>query len=182
MKIPFSFLLFVCIFVVACSFDYGNSQSEDGRKPDIVMENVEYVRVRGGNPQMRFQAEYAERFEERKTMNVLNITFEQFENQGIEINAAGWAGRAHVETDTGNLRLSEGVRMEIDSEDVIMSTAGLRWQDAERQLIGEEDDEVEILRSDGTKFIGRGFSANIRERTWEFAQGAEGHYVDEEDD
>ena len=178
----FSFAFLACLFFAACSFDYGNSQSESGKKPDIVMENVEYVRFRSGNPQMRFQAESAERYEERQTMNLREFTFEQFENQGTEINAIGRAGEALVELDTGNISLSGGVRIEIDSEDVIMETSGLHWHDAEKQLSGWEDDEVEIYRSDGTSFIGRGFSANIRYRTWEFTAGAQGYYVDKDDD
>ena len=175
-------VFFVCIVIAACSFDYGRSGDGDEEKPDIVMENVEYVRIRGGDPSMRFKAELAERYEERQTMRLVNTSFEQYENRGTEINATGWAGQALVETETGNARLSEGVRVEIDSEDIIIETTGLRWRDAEKELLGIGDDEVEIFRSDGTRFIGRGFSANIRERTWEFASGAEGSYVDSDED
>jgi len=180
-KLHFVFFL-GCIFFAACSFDYGSSREGDGGKPDIVMENVEYVRVRGGDPTMRFRAELAERYEERQTMSLRSITFEQFENQGTEINALGRAGTAVVELDTGNVRLSDGVSMEVESEDITIETSGLRWVDKEKQLYGQGEDEVEIYRSDGTRFTGRGFSANIRERTWEFALGAKGTYVDNDEE
>ena len=170
----------ICVLFITCSFDYGSSKEGDGSKPDIVMENVEYVRMRGGNLNMRFRAELVERYEERNTMNLRNITFEQFEKQGTEINAMGTASEAMVELETGNARLSGGVRVEVESEDVIMETSGLHWLDDEKQLLGNGDDEVKIFRSDGTMFTGKGFSANIRERTWEFASGAEGSYVDED--
>ena len=182
MKNAHIFFALACIFFAACSFDYGTSDEDDDSKPNIVMENVEYVRIRGGDPTMRFKAELAERYEELQTMNLLNFTFEQFENHGTEINATGRAGQAYIELDTGNIRLSGGVWMTIDSEDVVIETSGLRWRDEEKQLLGEGDDEVEIYRSDGTRFIGRGFSASVRERTWEFASGAEGSYVDEDDE
>jgi LPS export ABC transporter protein LptC len=176
------FFLIFSFFLGACSFDYGTTREGDDAKPDIVMENIEYIRVRGGDPTMRFRAELAERYEERQLMSLRNITFEQFENKGTEINALGRAGIGRVELDTGNVRLSDGVLMEVESEDIVIETSGLQWIDNEKQLYGEEDDEVEIHRSDGTKFTGRGFSANIRERTWEFTLGAEGSYVDNNDD
>ena len=172
------FLIFVFVLSAACSFNYGNTNSEDSGQPDIVMENVEYVRIRGGDPVVRFQAEYAERYEKRKIMNLENFSFEEFENHGTEINAMGRAGEASVELDSGNIRLGKGVRIEVDSEDVIIETEGLRWQDSEKQLSGSQDSDVEIYRSDGTSFIGKDFSANTRDRTWNFDSGAEGSYYD----
>jgi LPS export ABC transporter protein LptC len=181
MKKFFVIFFTLSIFLGACSFDYGTSKEGNAAKPDIVMENIQYVRVRGGDPTMRFRAELAERYEESQIMSLRNVTFEQFENKGTEINAIGRAGIGRIEMDTGNARLSNGVSMEVDSEDIVIETSGLQWIDKEKQLYGEGENEVEIYRSDGTRFTGRGFSANIRERTWEFTAGAEGSYVDNED-
>ena len=174
----------VCIsacMLSGCSFDYGNTKTGEG-KPDIVMRDVEYVRVRNGDPVVRFQAEYAERYEERKMMNLENFSFEQFENHGTEINAVGKAGKASVETDSGNLQLTGGVEISVDSEDITIETAELQWKDKEKQLTGPAEDRVDIRKSDGTSFTGTGFTANARERTWVFASGAEGSYVDEQED
>ena len=173
-------LLLICV-LSACSFDYGNTKS-DRTKPDIVMRDVEYVRVRNADPLVRFEAEYAERYEEKKIMNLDNFSFDQFENHGTEINAAGKAGEASVELDSGNIKLSGGVRIAVETEDVTIETVSLQWQDKEKQLTGNSDDLVIIMRSDGTTFTGRGFSADARERTWTFTGGAEGSYVDESDD
>ena len=82
--------------------------------------------------------------------------------------------------DSGDVRLESGVRLEIESEDITIETAGLDWKDKERELLGEEEAEVNILRTDGTSFTGRGFSANARTRTWEFSAGAEGTYIHED--
>ena len=180
MKMILIFL--ICIYFAACSFDYGSTGTGEETKPDIIMVDVDYVRIRGGDPTMRFRADLAERYEESQTMRFLNINFEQFENRGTEINSIGTAGEALFYTDTGNANLSRWVRVEIESEDIIIETYGLSWRDEEKELIGNENDEVEIIRSDGTRFIGRGFYANIRERTWEFSAGAEGRYVDEDND
>ncbi|MDR2484133.1 MAG: LPS export ABC transporter periplasmic protein LptC [Treponema sp.] len=167
---------------IACSFDYGEGGGENRDIPDIIMKGVEYVRVRNGDPLVRFTAEYAERYEERQTMELKNFSFEQFGHQGEDINAVGRAGTASVELDSGNIRMREGVWIEVDSEDISIETLGLDWEDKEKRLSAGEYEQVNMRRSDGTNFSGQGFSANIRERTWGFSSGIEGTYVWEDDE
>lgn len=165
-----------------CTFDYGESGEGEKNRPDIVMENIEYVRVRKGDPLARFQAEHAERWEERQTMELRFFSFEQMEDSGKTINAEGKAGAAVVQLGSGDISLSNGVRISVESEDVIITTAGLEWKDKEKVLSGGEFDEVEIERSDGTKFLGRGFSADARNRIWTFSGEVWGSYVEKEDE
>jgi LPS export ABC transporter protein LptC len=176
------FVFPLLLFVLGCSFDYGAAAGQDKDQPDIVMEKVEYVRVRGGDPLVRFQAEHAERWEERQIMELENFSFEQFGDHGDSINAAGRAGTASVQLDSGDITLSGGVRIDVESEDITIETGGLEWNDKTKTLSGEAGDKVDIQRSDGTNFSGRGFSANIRSRTWSFEDGVNGVYTEEEDE
>ena len=172
------------LLLCACSFDYGEASSSSDELPDIVMEEVEYVRVRNGNPLARFTAESAERYEDRQVMELYSFTFEQFETKGEELNAVGSAGTATVALDTGNVQLREGIRIDVESEDITIETERLDWQDKERILSAGEGQRVDMKRSDGTDFSGWGFSANIRDRTWGFSSGIQGAYFweDEEDE
>jgi LPS export ABC transporter protein LptC len=175
-------LLLSILFLASCSFDYGNNQAASKDQPDIVMRDVEYVRVRGGDPVVRFQAEEAERFEDKQIMNLSDFSFEQFENHGDEIDAMGKAGQASVALDSGNISLGGGVIISVESEDITIETSGLEWQDKERRLFGTPSGDVNISRSDGTEFNGRGFSADARSRTWTFTSGVSGSYVETDDD
>ena len=146
------------------------------------MEDIEYSRVRGGDLLVIFQAEYAERWEERQIMEFRNFVFTQMEDKGETVNAEGWAGAAVVQTGSGDISLSDGVKIDIKSEDIIIRTAGLEWIDKEKHLFGKASDYVEIESSEGTSFIGRGFSADARNRTWAFSGKVEGRYVESEDE
>ncbi|MCL2382554.1 MAG: LPS export ABC transporter periplasmic protein LptC [Treponema sp.] len=175
------------LLFAACSFDYGYLVMEEGGfRPDIIMEDLEYVRVRGGDHLVRFRADRAERWEDRRTMELWDFYFEQLENSGadngVEINADGHAGAATVQLDTGNVALRDGVRINMDSEDIIITTQELQWRDRERVLFGAPGDEVDIERSDGTSFSGVGFTVNIRDRTWAFAGEVSGTYIETDDD
>jgi LPS export ABC transporter protein LptC len=177
---PACLLLGTTVFF-ACSFDYGETQ-EDESQPDIVMQDVEYIRMRDGYPVVRFMAEEARRFEKKQSMELERFRFEQFETRAENVNALGSAGLASVELDSGNIHMKDGVRIEVESEDLAIATAMLEWQDKERQLFTGDADQVDITRSDGTSFTGWGFSADTRRRSWEFKNGAEGTYFDKNDE
>jgi LPS export ABC transporter protein LptC len=174
-----------CVFLIAalmsCSFDYGPGSAEDTELPDVVMNNVEYVRVKDGNPLVRFEAEGAERYERRHTMELKNFSFEQFNTAADDVNAMGRAGNASVELESGNIHMKNGVRIEVESEDIAIETATLNWKDKERQLSAGAGEPVEIHRLDGTSFTGWGFSADARRRTWTFTDGVQGAYIDKDD-
>jgi len=176
------FIAIISFGIFACSFDYGEGSSDNDNQPDIIMEEVEYVRVRNGDPIVRFTAERAERYERRQTMEIKNFSFEQFESKSDEVNAIGRAGTASVELDSGNIRMEDGVRLEVDSEDITIETQRLDWRDEEKELSAGEYERVTMYRSDGTNFWGQGFSANTRTRTWGFSSGIEGTYFWEDED
>jgi hypothetical protein len=129
---------------------------------------------------VRFRAQQAERYENRQTMELQNFSFEQFYGHGGEINATGSAGSGLVELDSGNIQLEQSIIIAVDSEDITIETDKLSWEDEKRILAGSDDHTVDIQRSDGTVFSGRGFSADSRSKTWSFAGGVEGSYVDTE--
>jgi hypothetical protein len=115
-------------------------------------------------------------------MELRNFTFEQFDHHGAEVNAVGHAGTAHVELDSGNVNLRDGVSIAVESEDMTIETGKLDWMDKDRILSGDAEDEVNILRENGTSFNGRGFTANARSRTWEFTGNVGGTYIHDDDE
>jgi LPS export ABC transporter protein LptC len=180
---PYSLLPFFSLLLLfaSCSFDYGSDGGADKSQPDIVMDNVEYVRVRSGDPQARLQAEHVERYEERRIMELRNFSFEQFGNKGEDVNAYGRAGNASFEIDSGDVRMGGGVHIDVESEDVAIETDWLEWRDRERTLSGRASEEVYVFQENGTVFTGIGFHANARTRSWEFAGSVGGTYIHDGD-
>jgi len=174
----------ICILIVLCSctFDYGENESSNNDLPDLIMENVEYVRVRSADPVARFQADRAERYEKQGIMKLQNLTFEQYGERGEEVNTVGWAGNASVDIETGDIFMDRGVRIEVESEDIIIETYQLEWKDEPRTITSGERDEVNVYREDGTSFSGIGLRADARSRTWEFAGRVSGTYIYEDEE
>jgi LPS export ABC transporter protein LptC len=168
--------------MVSCTFDYGESTSSERELPDLVMVNVEYIRVRSMDPIARVQAERAERYEKQGVMKLENFTFKQYGDKGNEVNAMGGAGNASVDINSGDIFMTNGVRLEVESEDIIIETNKLEWKDESHILSAGTEDEVHILRKNGTHFSGIGLSADARRHTFEFAGSVSGFYIQDEDD
>jgi len=178
--ILFSMLIFL---ITSCTFDYGSTASER-ETPDLVMENVEYVRVRSSDPIAKFQAERAERYEKQGVMKLHNFSFEQYGESIEEINTSGRAGFASVIIETGDVSMDNGVKLEIESEDIILETKQLEWKDESRILTSGPGDEVNIYQTSGTNFTGIGLRVEARDRLWEFTGDVLGIFIpeDEEDE
>ncbi|MFP3091335.1 LPS export ABC transporter periplasmic protein LptC [Treponema sp. TIM-1] len=149
--------------------------------PDLLMKDTEYVRVRNGDPIVRVKAKQVERYDKRQTMELDTFSFEQFEEHGEKVNAIGSAGTASMDLNSGDIRLGGKVTISVDSEDIVIETDAIEWKDRERSLSGQEDVAVDIYRSDGTSFTGKGFSADLRYRTWTFSGGVEGLYIHDDE-
>ncbi|MDR2792966.1 MAG: LPS export ABC transporter periplasmic protein LptC [Treponema sp.] len=176
------YFLFSLFLFSSCSFDYGVASVETNEQPDIIMNDVEYVRVRNGEPIVRFKADTAERYEKKQLMHVQEFEFEQFQNHGKEVNVQGDVGTAHIEIDTGNIQMLNGIRIDVKSDDLSIRTDTLHWEDKTRVVSAGKEDEVQIERPDGTSFSGKGFSANIREQVFMFDSGIQGVYFETEED
>ena len=177
-------ILLSVLILVACSFDYGDREGSDKDQPDIIMEDVDYTRVRSGDPIARLIAKQVHRFEERRIMELYSFSFEQYEKKGTEVNAFGSVGSAEFMIDSGDIRMDDGVRIEIETEDITIETKQLEWNDKDHILSGNDFEPTYILRANGTSFSGHGFLANARERSWAFSSSVSGTYIhdDDEDD
>lgn len=165
--------------LLGCSFDYGQLEASGEEQPEIVMHNVEYVRVENGEPMVQFKAEKAEQYEESRTMKLSNFSFTQFNRN--EEDTLGFAGSGIINLDSKDVVLNNGVRIDAASEDMQISANEINWKDKTKELDAGSGEEVLIEQSDGTIIRGKGFSADLRSRTWEFSSGISGTYVHTEE-
>jgi len=177
----YSVFILLIPLMIACTFDYGETESTERETPDLIMKNVEYMRVRSADPIARFQAERAERYEKQGIMKVLNFVFEQYGEKGEEVNAFGKAGHAEIDIETGDIFMDNGVWIEVESEDIILETNQLEWKDEPRILFTGETDEVNIYQENGTSFTGIGLRVETRSRDWEFLGTASGIFISDDD-
>jgi len=172
----------ILFLLLGCSFDYGEKEPSEDEQPGLIMENVEYIRVRSADPKARFKAERAERFEKQGVMRIQNMTFEQYGDRGKEINAMGSAGYASVEIQSGDIFMDQNVRIDVETDDITIQTFQLEWREEPHVLSTPEENEVNIFQDNGTNFTGIGLYVETRGRQWEFKGDVGGVFVHDDDE
>lgn len=174
--------VFFSFFLLSCSFNYDFFQKNED-DPNLVMENVEYVRIKNGNPEILVQAKEIRHNEAKHIIEIDNFSFNQYNSapEGQEaisgINARGKADYARLKTNTGDIEMAGDVIIVVASEDFTMETSKISWEDNDRKLYAPGT--VIIKQSNGTTLKGTGFSADARNRCWEFASAVEGLVVED---
>jgi LPS export ABC transporter protein LptC len=181
MRIKLLSLLLIFSFF-SCTFDYGDKESENDGLPDLIMENVEYVRVRSADPLARIQAERFERYEKQNLAKLENVIFEQYGEHGEAINIYGKAGAATINIESGDIFMEKTVNLEVRTEDITLETYQLEWKDESGSVFTGEKNETFIYKDNGTRFTGIGLQANARLRSWEFLGSINGVYIHEDND
>jgi LPS export ABC transporter protein LptC len=170
------------LLLSGCSFDYGSlSEESDSTIPDLVMTDVEYVRVQDGKPVVRLQAAKISRYDKDKRMEVEFPRFAQYAADGSE-GSRGGASSATVDIESGDVVLSGGVVLSVPGEDVHLETDRLDWLDKDRVLAGGDEVPLLVKRGDGSYLSGPGFRVDSRSKRWSFSGAVSGTYVDEADE
>jgi LPS export ABC transporter protein LptC len=181
--VRFPLFALLCIGALfSCSFDYGDQGVEESTIPDITMRDLEYARVKNGQLQVRLAAGEGDRYDKRQVMELRDYRFRQYDTAKGSVDAEGRGGFVQIELDNLALRMEQGVVISVESEDLVIETDTLTYNDKDKKMAGPEDAPVTIERSEGTEFRGRGFSADIRSRVFSFSGGASGIWVQEEDE
>jgi len=180
MKSKYLLTIFLFSLFISCTFDYGETDPAESMLPDLVMINVDYVRVRSADPLARFQAERAERYERQNLMKLETFSFEQYGEKGEEVNVFGKAGRASINIRSGDISMSDEVWLEISSEDIILETFQLDWREEPHLLFTGDENTVNVYQSNGTSFTGIGLMVDARRREWEFSSNVSGIFVQDD--
>jgi len=165
--------------LIACSFDYSAMSETEHDKPDLIMQDVDYVRVTDGSISLHMQADQVERYEKKRLMQVQNIRFEQFSKDSTEPDVLGTAGIAQFWTATSDAQFADGVRIVIQSEDLSVEAKSLQWNNSQKKLFGPQDDQVLLKKANGSVLVGKSFSADGRSRSWQFEGAVSGTYQEE---
>lgn len=175
----------LCVLFLAaasCSFDYGTLSEEEARSaPDVVMSDVEYVRVRDGKPVVRLQAETVERYEKDRRMIVAFPRFFQYASDGEE-GASGGASSAVVDLASGDVSLYGAVVLSVPREEMVIETDMLSWFDQDRVLSGDAESPVLVKKADCSFLSGFGFSADARRKSWTLSGSVSGTLVEDDED
>lgn len=172
------------VFLLGCSFNYEEGKiAEDLSEtvPETVLIDFVQVRTLEGRPDYRVYGTKAEAYGKRKETVISEVVFQDFNKEG-EIETEGTADTIIYFTESENAEMSGNLRFYNDEEEVEIRSDYLFWNEQEEMLTTKEQEPVTLIKPNGTRITGTGFSARGKSKTIVFTGSAAGTWVEDEED
>ncbi len=167
-----------------CSLNYSDAEmAEDLSKelPNSIVRNYRFVDVRSGQSSLKVYAAEARMYHKAHQTRLTDIFFQEINPEG-EVITEGEAARATLFTQTDNVEMRGKIRFAGSAQEATITSDYLFWNNEERSLKGKPDHTVTIVKSDGTRIKGKGFTANTASEEVTFTEEVEGVYVQEDEE
>jgi len=177
-------LLSALLISAGCSFNYSEADmAEDLSKevPNSIIRHYRFVDVRTGQSSFRVYAAEARMYHKAHQTRLTDLFFQEIDPRG-NVVTEGEAGSATLFTQTDNVEMRGEIRFSGSKQEATIITDYLFWNNEERSLKGKPNREVTILKEDGTRIHGKGFSADTAADEVNFTEPVEGVYVQTEED
>lgn len=181
------FYLFTILLLFSCTIKYPEDvDSSDKIVPKTVLKNAKITSINKGRIFYTAEMGRAMTFDETNITEVEDMKFFQYDKNG-EITAEGYADKAKVKTSNNNAEIFDNIYIYAKEEETAIQADYLNWENDKKMLTSAKEntsthkdkDIVTVTKDDGTKIMGKGFSANLNERLIEFTGSVEGVIVTE---
>jgi Protein of unknown function (DUF1239). len=169
-----SLFVFITIFSISCSIDYGNSKKELEKRPNIVFKNIKVDRYEENATQLAIECERLEMYTKDKTWVGKNIEFVQFEKNTNNNEFLGKAGLILIDNENEEYYLSNSVEFNAKKDKLKISSPALYWMKKESLLASPQDALVSIEKENEMSIKGSGFIANTSSKEFELTSQIEG--------
>lgn len=175
--------LALLLFMVSCQLDYGDAPSEslDEITPDLIIRDFEYQNSEKDRIVFKILALEARVFRNRDETILREVEFMEYGEDG-EILTRGTADSGVFFGKTESLDMKGNLEVHSFREDTRILADDLFWDGEKKTLSSNEDNIVQVIKSDESTLEGKGFTAEMRLGTYEFTNGVTGTITLEDDE
>jgi LPS export ABC transporter protein LptC len=161
--------LLILLTLFSCSFAEDASDKKDPAvHPDLSLYNTTYKIGRSdGNPFI-IEADRIDIYKKDNKALGNGISFTKYDDQG-ELDLQGTCNSIDIDTKNEDAKLTGNVSLNIEKEGLLVQSLLIKW-DSETSTLDTGDGEVTVIWEDENKIIGKGFTANLRTRVFEFGK------------
>ncbi|MGP1437890.1 MAG: LPS export ABC transporter periplasmic protein LptC [Treponema sp.] len=169
-----SLIALIMFFSISCSINYGSSQRELEKRPNIVFKNIKVDRYEQNNTQLAVKSERLEMYSKDKMWVGKNIEFVQFEKNTNNDEFLGKAGLILIDNQKEEYFLSNTVEFNSKKDKLKITSPSLYWMKKESLLASPHDAFVSIEKENEMSIKGSGFIANTSSKEFELTHEIEG--------
>lgn len=167
-----------------CSLNYSEAEMAESLSeelPNSIIRNYRFVDIRSGRSSFRIYAAEARMYHKAHKTQLKDLFFQEINPDG-EVVTEGEAARATIFTQTDDVEMHGDISFSGAPQEATIISDYLFWNNEERRLEGNPEHTVTIIKADGSRIRGKGFSADAAAQRVEFSEAVEGIYVQNDDD
>src|SRR6056297_2012760 len=176
--------LLTAVLLSGCSLNYSESEMAESLSeelPNSIIRSYRFVDIRSGRSSFRIYAAEARMYHKAHKTQLKDLFFQEINPEG-EIVTEGEAARATIFTQTDDVEMHGQISFSGAPQEATIISDYLFWNNEERRLEGNPEQTVTIIKADGTRIRGKGFSADAAGQRVEFSEAVEGVYVQDDED
>ncbi|MFO7730416.1 MAG: LPS export ABC transporter periplasmic protein LptC [Spirochaetia bacterium] len=177
-------LLSTLLLSGSCSLNYSDAEmAEDLSEelPNSIIRSYRFVDIRSGRSSFQIYAAEARMYHKARKTQLKELFFQEINPEG-EVVTEGEAARATIFTQTDDVEMHGDISFSGAAQEATIMSDYLYWNNEERRLEGNPEQTVTIIKADGTRIHGKGFSAEAAGQRVEFSEAVEGIYVQTAED
>ena len=167
-----------------CSLNYSEAEMAESLSeelPNSIIRSYRFVDIRSGRSSFRIYAAEARMYHKAHETQLKDIFFQEINPDG-EVVTEGEASRATIFTQTDNVEMHGDISFSGSTQEATIISDYLFWNNEERRLEGNPEHTVTIIKADGSRIHGKGFSADAAGQRVEFSEAVEGVYIQDDDE
>ena len=164
-----------------CSLDYSDSdiiESLSEEIPYTIIYKYETTEIQNGSPILQIKADKAEVYDSKEETHLTNVDFYNYKDG--DVNNHGSSEIAILNMKSGDAELTGSIEIESIEDETALKAKSLYWNDEEKLLTSNPEDNVTVKDEEGSTLSGSGFSADIKRKTIQFEGKTEGEYITDE--
>jgi len=175
---PILLISLFLILLLSCSFNPNEELQNIGlnRLADLKLYNTTYKVVNDDSPPIVIEAKKIEIYKKEKKVIITEAVFNQYEKENKHL-MSGSFGLGEIDTDTNEMKLSDGVILNHLEEQLSIISDYLYWDNKNQIVSGTDENRVKLINKEHDIIIGRGFKGDFSSATFEFQFLEEGVLV-----
>lgn len=141
--------------------------------PNIIFFNIHLENRTDEKLTEEIEAEKFQVYSSEDIVEAFKSRFTLFGQKG-EPRLKGEAGYTRYNRSSEDMEIRDGAKLYFHGDETSITAEDLFWKNKNKLLGSKEGNVIEMTKSDGSVFKGRGFSADFRSKTIQYTGGAEG--------
>lgn len=168
-------LVITCILYAGCAIDYDDKSEEIQKSdeiPDSILVDFKLVKMKNNRPSSEVTSSKTEIYNDKNRTIMYDIKFLEYDKINGSVITTGSVDKVEYYNETEDAQLDGNLSFFSEKEGMELTGETLFWNSEQKTITS--DDNIKIVKDDGSSIEGNNFHANLKNSTFSFKSSVKG--------